>query len=67
VSIVESHGGTNPVAETSSAARGKIHSLKKLSDNDESSSFQFAVGNRIYVITINYEDKQNFLTVKQEA
>src|SRR5207249_1921065 len=37
VSLIESHGDTNPTAETTIGAKGKVHDLKLISDSNEES------------------------------
>jgi oligo-alginate lyase len=64
ISLVESHGNTNPIAETTVGYKGKVQSLKLLIDNDEISSFQFVLENKTYTVIINYNNKQTFITIK---
>jgi hypothetical protein len=64
VSLIESHGNTDPVAETTTGFKGRIQSLKLIQDTDGESSFQFVVGNKTFVVTVNYNNKQSFVTIK---
>jgi hypothetical protein len=64
ISLIESHGNTNPIAETTTGFLGKIRSLTLIADNGESTSFQFLIGEKNYFVTINYNDKQQFITIK---
>jgi hypothetical protein len=64
ISVVESHGDTDPIAETTVGYKGKVHSLKLLTDNNEVSSFQVVLENKTYTITINYNNKQIFITLQ---
>jgi oligo-alginate lyase len=64
VSLVESHGNTNPTAETTIGAKGKVRALKLIMDNDATSSFQFSIGDKNYTVTINYNNKQTFIYIK---
>jgi oligo-alginate lyase len=64
VSLIESHGNTNPTAETTSGFMGKITSIKMLTDRDDITSFQFSTADKSYTVTINYNNKQSFITVK---
>jgi len=64
ISLTESHGNTNPTAETTIGFKGKVQSLKLITDTDEVSSFHFVVENKTYTITINYNNKQTFISIK---
>jgi oligo-alginate lyase len=64
VSLIESHGNTNPTAETTSGFMGKITSIKMLTDRDDITSFQFSTGDKSYTVTIQYNNKQSFITIK---
>jgi hypothetical protein len=64
VSLIESHGSTDPTAETTTGFKGKVQSLKLITDTDETSTFQFFVAEKIYTITINYNNKQTFILIK---
>jgi oligo-alginate lyase len=64
VSLIESHGNTNPTAETTSGFMGKITSIKMLTDKDDITSFQFSTAAQTYTVTINYNNKQSFITIK---
>jgi hypothetical protein len=64
ISLIESHGNTDPIAETTRDIKGKVQSLKLISDSDQSTSFQFSIANKNYVVTINYKDKENFISIK---
>jgi oligo-alginate lyase len=64
VSLIESHGNTNPTAETTSGFMGKITSIKMLTDRDDITAFQFSTGDKSYTITIQYNNKQSFITIK---
>jgi hypothetical protein len=64
VSLIESHGNTDPVAETTVGFKSKVQALKLITDTDDISSFQFSIDNKNYTVTINYHDKQTFISVK---
>jgi hypothetical protein len=64
ISLIESHGNTNPIAETTTGFKGKIQSLKLIANSDQATSFQFFIGERTYLVTINYNNKQEFITIK---
>jgi len=64
VSLTESHGNTNPTAETTTGPKGKIKSLKLISDTAGVSSFQIITETKVYTIVINYNSKQTFISIK---
>jgi len=64
ISLTESHGNTNPTAETTTGFKGKIKSLRLVTDTDEVSAFLFEVEKKTYTITINYNNKQTFISIK---
>jgi len=64
ISLTESHGNTNPTAETTTGFKGKIKSLRLVTDTDEVSTFLFEVEKKTYTITINYNNKQTFISIK---
>jgi len=64
ISLIESHGNTNPIAETTTGFKGKIQSAELISAGDELVSFRFSTGTKTWVVTINYSDKKEFMTIK---
>jgi hypothetical protein len=64
VSLIESHGNTDPTAETTTGFKGKIQSLQWIANTDETSAFQFNITEKTYTVTINYNEKQNFISIK---
>ncbi len=64
VSLIESHGNTDPTNETTRDFEGKVQGLKLVTDNNEITSFQFSIGKRIYKVTIEYKNKQSFISIK---
>jgi hypothetical protein len=64
VSLIESHGNTDPTAETTIGFKGMVQSIKLISDTDQTTAFQFTAGSKIYTVTINYSDQQNFISIK---
>jgi len=62
--LIESHGNTNPIAETTTGFTGKVQSLELITGSDERTSFRFSSGTKTYIVTINYRDKQGFMTIK---
>lgn len=51
-------------AETTVGYKGKGQSLKLITDTHEMSSLQFSIGDKMYTITINYNNKQTFISIK---
>jgi hypothetical protein len=64
VSLIESHGKANPIAETTSDFVGGVTAIKMLSDTDEHTTFEFVVKGRPHTVTINYNNKQSFISIK---
>jgi len=64
ISLVESHGNTNPIAETTVGYKSRVKSLKLIADTDEMTSFRFSIGEKVYTIIINYNNKQTFISIK---
>jgi Heparinase II/III-like protein. len=64
ISVVESHGNTDPTAETTTGFKGKIQSVKLITDTRGTTSFQFTTDNKTYIVTINYNNKQSFINIK---
>ena len=64
ISLIESHGNTNPTAETTVGFKGRVQNLKLISETGEISSFQFSIDSKIYTVTINYNNKQAFISIK---
>lgn len=64
ISLIESHGNTDPTAETTIGFKGKVQSLKLITDTDSITSFQFTTENKTYIVTINYDNKQSFISIQ---
>jgi len=64
ISLIESHGSTDPTAETTTGSKGKVQSVKLIKDTDNTTAFQFLADNKLYTITINYNNKQSFIIIK---
>jgi len=64
ISLIESHGNTNPIAETTTGFRGGVESLKLITNDNSSTIFEFATNHKSYIVTINWLNKQQFLTIK---
>jgi hypothetical protein len=64
ISITESHGGTDPIAETTTSAVTSVSDLQKISDDANKTVFSFRFKQKTYTVTINYNDRQNFIEIK---
>ncbi|WP_345955593.1 heparinase II/III family protein [Mucilaginibacter sp. PAMB04168] len=63
VTLTENHGQIDPVAETTSGAKSAIGKLNIISSNDSKTIFTFEVKHKAYTVTLNYQDKNNFIQV----
>ena len=64
ISVIESHGNTNPTAETTTGFKGKIRSLQLLTDAGEIISFSFVVENKTYIVTLNFSNTRTFINIR---
>lgn len=64
VSITEAHGGVDPVNETITAAGSSISNLTLINSNDKQTQISFQLKGKTYNCTINYQDKNNYITIK---
>ena len=64
IALTEAHGNTDPTAETTVGYKTSIQGLQLITDRDEISSFQFSAREKMYTVTINYNDKQTFISIK---
>jgi len=64
VNIVEPHGANNPIAEFTVGFMPVIKDLKLVKDTDETSIVEFGYNGKVYTVTINYTNKQQFITIK---
>jgi hypothetical protein len=63
VSLTENHGGTDPRAEVTTGARSSVSSISIIKSNAMESSFSFKLNGKLYTVTINYQDKNNFIQI----
>ncbi len=61
VSVTESHGLVDPVAETTTNAKSNITGLKLVKDDENQTRFSFQVKGKVYQIVVNYNDRKNFI------
>ncbi|MNY68200.1 hypothetical protein D3C86_2059210 [compost metagenome] len=59
--IVETHGKTNPVSETTTGASSKVTELKIVSSSKDQVTVSFKVKGKPYSYQINYNNKENFI------
>ncbi|WP_026903711.1 heparinase II/III domain-containing protein [Pedobacter glucosidilyticus] len=64
VSITEAHGGVDPINETITAAGSGISNLTLLNSDDKQTHISFQLKGKTYNYTINYQDKNNYITFK---
>lgn len=63
-SITETHGGTDPVNETVTAAQPSVSELKLLKSGAQQTVLSFKLNGKAYTYQINYTDKQNYINFK---
>jgi hypothetical protein len=64
VNITEPHGANNPIAEFTVGFMPVVKELKLVKDTDETSVVEFTYNKKLYTVTINYNNKQQFITIK---
>lgn len=64
VNITEPHGKNNPVAEFTVGFMPVTKNVKLISDDDNSSTISFDYNNKTYTIQLQYNNKQQFITIK---
>ncbi len=64
ISLIESHGKANPIAETTAGFRGSISQVKLLRDTEEETAFSFASKGKTYTVTIRYRNQQSFISIQ---
>ncbi|SJZ88247.1 heparinase II/III domain-containing protein [Sediminibacterium ginsengisoli] len=64
VSITEPHGKTNPVAEFTTGFMPAARNIRMLTDTPDSTVFSFEYNKRLYTVTIRYNSKDEFITIK---
>lgn len=63
INITEPHGANNPIAEFTIGFMPVVKDLKMISDNVSSTKFQFIYNNKVYNITLDYNNKQSFILI----
>lgn len=64
VNIIEPHGANNPIAEFTTGFMPVVKELKLVTDSDDISVVTFSYNNKLYTVTINYNNTQQFITIK---
>ncbi|WP_084236683.1 heparinase II/III domain-containing protein [Pedobacter africanus] len=59
--IVETHGNTNTISETTTGATAMVSELRVISSSKEQVRVSFKVKNKPYTYQINYKNKENFI------
>jgi len=63
VSVTESHGNTDQVAEVTTGANSSVSALTLNNSDGGQTSFSFKLKNKLYTVKINYRDKDNFIQI----
>lgn len=63
-SITETHGGTDPINETVTAAQPSVSELKLIKSDAQQTGLSFKLNGKSYTYQINYIDKQNYISFK---
>ncbi|KAA8482229.1 alginate lyase [Arcticibacter tournemirensis] len=61
ISITESHGLVDAIAETTTGAKSTVSGLKVIKADRDGTSFSFEVQGKVYQLIMNYTDKNNFI------
>jgi hypothetical protein len=64
VNITEPHGVNNPIAEFTVGFKPATKTLQLLKDSEAETIFSFEYNQQKYTIHLQYNNKQNFITVK---
>ena len=62
-SITETHGVVNPVSESVTGASAIVSNLKVVNSSAEQATVSFQVQQKVYTCTLNYMDKNKFITL----
>jgi hypothetical protein len=64
INITEPHGKTNPIAEYTTGFKPLTKDIRLLNDNGETTGFEFTYNKKTYTVTLQYNNKQSFITIK---
>lgn len=59
--IIETHGRTNTISETTTGASSAVSDLKIVSSDKKQVTLSFKVKQKLYTYQINYQNKENFI------
>ncbi|SMC93845.1 Alginate lyase [Pedobacter nyackensis] len=59
--IIETHGRTNTVSETTTGASSALSDLRIISSDKKQVTLSFKVKQKVYTYQINYQNKENFI------
>jgi hypothetical protein len=65
ISITETHGNTDPTAETTTGAKSNVSNLKLIGDDINGSSFSFSVKGKNYNCKLDYNSKDKFIQINK--
>lgn len=64
INITEPHGNTNPVAEYTVGFKPLTKDISMVSDDGNATAFAFTYNKKTYTISLQYNNKQSFITIK---
>lgn len=64
INITEPHGANNPIAEFTIGFMPVVKDIKMISDAVSNTKFQFNYNNKAYNFTLDYNNKQSFISIK---
>ena len=65
ISITETHGKTDPTAETTTGANSTVKGLKIWSNDINGTTFSFGVKGETYTCKLDYSSKDKFITINK--
>jgi len=63
VSVTESHGKTDPTAETTTGAKTSLSGLTIINNDVNGTMFSFSIKGQKYTCTLNYNSKEKFIQI----
>jgi hypothetical protein len=64
ISITETHGKTDPTAETTTGAKSTIGALKVISNDAQGTTFTFTAKGKSYTCKLDYSSKDKFIQIQ---
>ena len=65
ISITETHGKTDPTAETTTGANSTVKGLRILSNDMNGTTFSFMMKGKTYTCKLDYNSKDKFITINK--